>query len=94
MVLAEGIARYQEFVTEEVTRVDNSWAGLRCFAPDRTPIVGFDPNVEGFFWLAGQGGYGVQTSPAISELSAGLLARRKTGFDDEIIANLSPARFQ
>ena len=92
MVLAEGLARYQEFVTEEVTRVESSWAGLRSFAADRTPVVGFDLNVKGFFWLAGQGGYGVQTSPAMSTFAADLLAGRDTGFDADIIVSLSPAR--
>jgi len=92
MVLAEGLARYQDFVTEEVTRVESSWAGLRSFAPDRTPVVGFAPNVEGFFWLAGQGGYGVQTSPAMSAFAADLLTGRDSGFDANIIVGLSPER--
>ena len=92
MVLAEGLARYQEFVTEEVTRIEGNWAGLRSFAPDRTPVVGFDPVAKGFFWLAGQGGYGVQTSPALSVLAAELLAGRVPAFDVDIIAGLSPAR--
>lgn len=92
MVLAEGLARYQDFVTEEVTRVEGNWAGLRSFAPDRTPVVGFDPDAHGFFWLAGQGGYGVQTSPALSSLAANLIAGRNAEFDADIIAGLSPAR--
>ncbi len=92
MVLAEGLARYQEFVTEEVTRVEGNWAGLRSFAPDRTPVVGFDSAAKGFFWLAGQGGYGVQTSPALSMLAADLIMGRTPDFDANIIAGLSPAR--
>ncbi len=92
MVLAEGLARYQEFVTEEVTRVEGNWAGLRSFAPDRTPVVGFDRSANGFFWLAGQGGYGVQTSPALSALAADLVMGRTPDFDTNIIAGLSPAR--
>lgn len=92
MVLAEGLARYQEFVTEEITRIEGNWAGLRSFAPDRTPVVGFDAVAKGFFWLAGQGGYGVQTSPALSVLAAELLAGRVPAFDADIIAGLSPAR--
>src|SRR5690606_22499098 len=70
MVLAEGLHRYSEAVTVPVTRVTHSWAGLRTFAPDRSPVVGFAPDAEGFFWLAGQGGYGVQTAPALSRLCA------------------------
>lgn len=93
MVLAEGLARYQEFVTAEVTRVEGNWAGLRSFSPDRTPVIGFDADVKGFFWLAGQGGYGVQTSPAISDLAASLLQGKQTGFADSVISALSPSRF-
>jgi hypothetical protein len=48
----------------EVTRVERSWAGLRTFAPDRVPVIGFDPAADGFFRLAGQGGYGVRRAPA------------------------------
>jgi D-arginine dehydrogenase len=74
MVLAEGLDRYEQAVTLPVTRVERTWAGLRTFAPDRTPVVGFDPAAEGFFWLAGQGGYGIQTAPALSRLAAALIA--------------------
>ncbi len=73
MVLAEGLDRYAQAVTTPVTRVERSWAGLRTFAPDRTPVVGFDPAAEGFFWQAGQGGYGIQTAPALSRLAAALI---------------------
>jgi D-arginine dehydrogenase len=60
-------------VTFGVSRIAHSWAGLRSFAPDRVPVVGFDPRGEGFFWLAGQGGYGIQTAPAMARLAAGLV---------------------
>lgn len=73
MVLAEGIDRYQQAVREEVTRLEASWAGLRTFASDKSPVVGFDATGEGFFWLAGQGGYGIQTSPALSLVAAALV---------------------
>ncbi|MEX0957518.1 MAG: FAD-binding oxidoreductase [Rhizobiaceae bacterium] len=73
MALAEGIDRYQQAVREEVTHLEGSWAGLRTFAPDKTPVVGFDQNAENFFWLAGQGGYGIQTAPALSLVAAGLV---------------------
>ncbi|MHA1128763.1 MAG: NAD(P)/FAD-dependent oxidoreductase [Alphaproteobacteria bacterium] len=92
MVLAEGLARYQDFVTEEVTRVEGNWAGLRSFAPDRTPVVGFDGAAKGFFWLAGQGGYGVQTSPALSALAADMILGREPEFGADIISGLSPER--
>lgn len=93
MVLAEGLDRYEQAVTVPVTRVERSWAGLRSFAPDRTPVVGFDGEIEGFFWLAGQGGYGVQTAPALSKLTAALVIGHAPAIDNDTIAALSPARF-
>jgi D-arginine dehydrogenase len=57
----------------EVRHVARRWAGLRSFVADRSPVAGFDPRVPGFFWLAGQGGYGIQTAPALSRLAAALV---------------------
>ncbi|MFT3690018.1 NAD(P)/FAD-dependent oxidoreductase [Paenirhodobacter sp.] len=93
MVLAEGLARYQEAVTAPVTRLLANWAGLRTFAPDRTPVVGFDRAAPGFFWLAGQGGYGFQTAPALAQLVAALAGGTAPEPDPEIVAALAPARF-
>lgn len=93
MVLAEGLHRYEQSVTVPVTRVERSWAGLRTFAPDRTPVVGFDPERPGFFWLAGQGGYGVQTAPALSDLAAALVLGQGNALPGAITDRLSPARF-
>jgi len=56
----------------EVRRIESSWSGLRTFAVDRAPLCGFDPEVKGLFWLAAQGGYGVQTAPALARLTAAL----------------------
>ena len=56
-----------------IRRIESRWAGLRCFAADKTPVAGFDPRATGFFWLAGQGGYGIQTAPALAALSAALI---------------------
>jgi len=53
-----------------VRQVKRKWAGLRSFVADKTPVVGFAPDAPGFFWLAGQGGYGIQTAPALGELAA------------------------
>lgn len=92
MVLAEGLARFEEAVTMEVTRVEHSWAGMRTFAPDRTPVVGFDAEVPGLFWLAGQGGYGIQTAPALSQLAADLLLGREGGLAATLGPALSPGR--
>lgn len=93
MVLAEGLARYEEMVTEPVTRVIANWAGLRTFSPDRAPVIGFAPGVEGFFWLAGQGGYGFQTAPAAAALAADLIAGRDPATDPGLVSRLSPLRF-
>ncbi|QYK43235.1 MAG: FAD-binding oxidoreductase [Paracoccaceae bacterium] len=93
MVLAEGLARYEAMVTTPVTRMLANWAGLRTFAPDRVPVIGFDRAVAGFFWLAGQGGYGFQTAPAAARLAADLLAGRATELSADLVAALSPARF-
>ena len=81
MVLAEGIARYQEIIAEPVTRVEGSWAGLRTFAPDETLVIGRDPREPSFVWLAGQGGYGFQSAPAASDLIAHLIAGRASSID-------------
>lgn len=71
--IAQCADRIEKSTTLSIGRIARSWAGLRTFAHDRSPVVGFDPGSTGFFWLAGQGGYGVQTSPAIARLAAALL---------------------
>lgn len=93
MVLAEGLDRYQRHVTEPVTRLETSWAGLRSFAPDRTLVLGQDAENEQFIWCAGQGGYGFQTAPAASQLLADLALGHSPQIDPATIASLSPARF-
>lgn len=93
MVLAEGLHRFEQAVTVPVTRLLHSWAGLRTFAPDRTPVVGFDSQAKGFFWLAGQGGYGIQTAPALSRLVMNLITKTKSGLGEAVVTALSPARF-
>ena len=75
--------------------VEHKWAGLRSFAPDRLPVYGYDPRVPGFFWFAGQGGFGIQTAPAAACLGAQLLLGLPS---DAMTAGLdaalySPARF-
>lgn len=65
--VAIAVDRFMKATQVDVNRVSHSWAGLRTFAPDRTFVVGFDSRAKGFFWLAGQGGYGVQSAPGVSE---------------------------
>jgi D-arginine dehydrogenase len=71
--IARAIEAINAATTIGVRSVTSSWAGLRTFAPDRNLVVGEDPTAPGFFWLAGQGGYGIQTSPAAARLGAALV---------------------
>jgi D-arginine dehydrogenase len=66
------VHRIQTAADLPVRRVIRAWAGLRTFAPDRTPVFGYDPMVPGFFWFSGQGGYGMQTAPAAARLGGAL----------------------
>jgi D-arginine dehydrogenase len=76
-------------VPRQITRAR---AGLRTFAPDRRPVIGEDPALPGFFWLAGQGGSGIETSPALGRLAAELITRGAIA-DRDLAAALTPARF-
>ena len=93
LVIAEALYRFEQDTTATVRRVEASWAGLRTFAPDQRPVVGFDPLAEGFFWLAGQGGFGVQTAPALSAHASALLLGG-TSPVAELVATLAPARLR
>jgi len=94
--VATAVERIETATTLRIDRLKARWAGLRTFAPDRIPVVGFGSQ-PGFFWLAGQGGYGIQTSPALSRTAAALvrgvplpLDLLAAGVD---LAAMSPARF-
>jgi D-arginine dehydrogenase len=96
--IAIAIDRLTRATTIEVMRVERKWAGLRSFVPDKTTVNGFDPLADGFFWLAGQGGYGIQTAEAMARCAASLIESgelppdiRAAGLD---AATLSPARFR
>lgn len=89
--------RLEQVTGVPIERIYRSWAGLRTFAPDRSPVAGFAPGVEGFFWLVGQGGYGIQTSPAMASLCCSLIVNHvlpekllSLGLSE---AALSPKRF-
>lgn len=77
--VATAVDRVQSATTLEVRRIRRSWAGLRSFAPDRLPVYGFAE--PGFFWCAGQGGFGIQTAPAAAKLAAALLLGRTPEID-------------
>ena len=95
--IAIAVDRLQRATTLEIKHIKHSWAGLRSFVADKTPVVGFDPRVEGFFWLAGQGGYGIQTAPSMGRVAANLVANKAIPADLKNFGvraeDLSPARF-
>jgi D-arginine dehydrogenase len=93
--VAIAIDRFEGVVDWRVAAVERRWAGLRTFAPDRLPVYGFDAATPGFFWCAGQGGFGIQTAPAAALVAASLLLGETpdaavTGIDPE---RYSPTRF-
>jgi D-arginine dehydrogenase len=71
--------------------IQNSWAGLRTMAPDRRFVIGWDPRVRGFFWVAGLGGHGVTVSPAVGRIAADLIIQE--GLPAEH-GSFSPTRFR
>ena len=71
--IAIAIDRFQQVTDWRIEAVERRWAGLRSFAPDRAPVYGADPAADGFFWFAGQGGFGIQTAPAAARFAAQLL---------------------
>jgi D-arginine dehydrogenase len=85
------IAHIGRCTTLAITGVARAWTGLRTEPADGHPVVGFDAEADGFFWLAGQGGYGFQTSAGIAELAAGLILGEHDGAGD-VPAALSPRR--
>src|SRR5574338_423167 len=88
--VATAIDRFEGVVDWPVERIERSWAGLRSFAPDRLPVYGFDADVPGFFWCAGQGGFGIQTAPAAAKLAASVLLGEAP---DDAVAHIDPETF-
>ena len=82
--VAIAVDRFEQVTDWPVRRVLHRWAGLRTFAADRLPAIGWDHEAEGFFWLAGQGGYGIQTAPAAARLAAALI--RGEAIPDAVLA--------
>jgi D-arginine dehydrogenase len=79
--LAIAVERFQNATTVVVERIEHRWAGLRSFVADSLPVIGYEPAAPGFFWLVGQGGFGIQTSPAVSRLAAALIEGREVPDD-------------
>jgi len=72
LALAHGVDRIERATTLSVGSLLHKWAGLRSFVADERPVVGYAPDVEGFFWVAGQGGVGIETAPALSRVAAAI----------------------
>jgi len=85
--------RMEERTTVKVGRIHSRWAGLRTFTPDRHPAAGFAPGAEGFFWLAGQGGFGLQTSPVMAAIVESLIVGTPWPVPDVTPAELLADRF-
>ncbi len=90
--VAVTIDRIQKATTLSIAHINRRWAGLRSFVPDRTPVVGMDSERAGFFWLAGQGGYGIQTSSAMGRTAASLIVNQRLP-QDIIDMGLTPEDF-
>ncbi len=88
--VAIAIDRLESIVEWQVRGVSHKWAGLRSFAADRLPVYGFDAHVPGFFWFAGQGGFGIQTAPAAAKLAAGVLLGQSP---DPMVAHIDPEAY-
>lgn len=82
--IARALDELNGATTINAKSVNSTWGGLRTFVADENPVIGFDPESEGFFWMVGQGGYGIQTSPAVARLSAALV--RQQGVPEDLIS--------
>lgn len=89
--IAVAIDRLQKAVDWRIEAVERKWAGLRSFAPDRLPVYGYDKRVEGFFWCAGQGGFGIQTAPAAAQLCKALILDGNT---EDVPSSIDPALYR
>ena len=92
--VAVAIDRMQHALAIDVQRVERAWAGLRTFTPDGSLAIGWDAVAPGFFWCVGQGGYGIQTSPAAAQLAASLIRSSDPGEAAPVLPRLDPRRFQ
>jgi len=92
IVIAQTIERLKQLTPRLVPKsISRKWAGLRTFAPDQAMLIGEDPIVKGFFWLSGQGGSGIETSPAVGQIASDLIIRGSTELMD--VQPISPVRF-
>ncbi len=87
--IALAVARLKQATGYEPQTIKHRWAGLRSFAPDRLPVIGWDLRAPRLFWLAGLGGYGVQTAPAAGQLAADLFFGVKAPALDTMIPQIA-----
>lgn len=92
--VASGIERMQQALDIEVRHIEHRWAGLRTFTPDGSLALGWDAAAPGFFWSVGQGGYGIQTAPAVGRFVADMILGRDPGVPDAHVAAVAPGRFR
>ena len=94
LTVAMALERVNAATTLDLRSVLTAWAGLRTFAPDRDPVVGADPDAPAFCWLAGLGGFGIQTAPALARLAADAVGAALAGAADPVPGSLSARRFR
>ena len=88
--IALGIERIKNSTLFEFNSIFNKWAGLRSFVKDKNPVIGFDNIFKNFFWFAGQGGYGIQTAPALSKIASNLILKKSNNYyENEFQINLN-----
>lgn len=93
--VAIAVDRFETLTGSKVKTIRRSWAGLRSFVSDHSPVIGFDDEALGFFWLAGQGGFGIMTAPGAARLAAGLIGGDELGGDlADVAAKVTPARLR
>jgi D-arginine dehydrogenase len=93
--IALAVDRYERATGHRRPRITHRWAGLRCFAGDHHPVVGRDPAAADFVWLAGQGGFGIMTAPAMARIAAGLILEGRVPADLGLDAGaLGPSRLR
>ena len=94
--VAIGIDRIQKATIFKFNNIEHKWSGLRTFVYDKSPVIGFENDKKNFFWLVGQGGYGIQTAPALAEISADLILDKKNKFflNKSLMYNISIERMR
>jgi D-arginine dehydrogenase len=89
------VDRYERLTGKTVRTIRKRWAGLRSFVADHSPVLGFDPEADGFFWLVGQGGFGIMTAPGAARLAADLIEGREPSGDlNGLATSISPKRLR